>query len=224
MKTIQKLFAFTSIAVLFLGITGFDKLQQSPKEEPYFVQQKIQQDTVPTKFEIDLNLNKIVKELTDALQDVKIEIKKLDWEKLQRDINNTLKDLNLDKTFAEIEKAIKEIDAKKLALDLKTDLKTADLDEVKREMEKAFNELNKTDFKKLKIELKNLKIEIDPKQKEALRKNIQKLKPEVEQKMQELKKEMEKLKQEIKKSKSNNYTNINDLQFEYKSFIVSSII
>jgi hypothetical protein len=222
MQQLQKLFGITTVCLLFVTATSFDKPSTIKVEDNQYPYALLAKDTIPQKG-LDMDLNKLFNEVGDALQGVKIELQKIDFNSVSKEIEKALTNLNVNELFKDVNKALSEIDTKELAQKLKAEMNSTDWNKMQKDIDNALDKLKNVDLNKLKLDLKKIKIEMDPKQKESLKENLKKLQPEMEKKMNELKLEMEKLKKDVEKNKTNNYTGIDNFEMHYNSCLSSAI-
>jgi hypothetical protein len=219
MEMLKKLFAVTTICLLFVAVSSFDNGQKIERPEPSLVQST--NDTFP---EIVIDLSNVMNQLGDALQNVSIELKKMDINKLQKDVEIAFKGIDINKIFGEINTALNEVDTKKIARELTDKMNNIEMEQLKKEMNKAMDQLKKVDIEKIQKALGTIKIEIDPKQQEEFKKSMEKIKPQLDKKMEELKLELEKLKKEVKRTKNDNYTNLKGLEYDHTMLLVTPAI
>jgi len=97
-----------------------------------------------------------------------------------------MKEVDMEKIKAEVEKATKEIDAAKIEKDVKESLAKVDWDKMKEQMD----EVKKIDMTKVEADMKKVENEMKD------------LGPKIQKEMEKAKVEIEKAKQEIKEYKS----------------------
>ncbi len=175
--------AVALVALLIFSVTAWN---QSAPSQP------TQKDTIPKTRE------KKIRDLDEALLELdkaKLELSKTDWEKIDREIKESLKDINADKIKAAVKKAMKEIDFDKIKVDIEKAMKEVDAAKIKMEIDAS---LSKVDMEKIKLELEKVK-EIDFSKMEA---ELKKIKPELEKSLAEAKQSIEKAKAELKEYKT----------------------
>jgi hypothetical protein len=171
------------VALLIFSITAWN---QSAPSQP------TQKDTVPKTRE------KKIRDLDEALLELdkaQFELNKTDWEKIDREIKESLKDINAIKIKADVEKAMKEIDFDKIKVDIEMAMKEVDASKIKMEIDAS---LAKVDMEKIKLELEKVK-DIDFSKMEA---ELKKIKPELEKSLAEAKVSIEKAKEELREYKT----------------------
>lgn len=172
---------------------------------------KSSSDTIPRKQKQIRDLDEVLLEIDNSQEEIRKAMSEIDWEKMNREIREATKNLNVDlgkmheelakamkeidmqkitaemqKGLAEAQKAMKEIDGEKLKREIEQSLASVDMEKVKAEMQAAKDEMKKVkelDLSKMKIELEGLR-------------------PEIEKSLQEAKKSIEKAKQEIQSYKN----------------------
>ncbi|HUQ96426.1 MAG TPA: hypothetical protein VM010_02090 [Chitinophagaceae bacterium] len=147
------------------------------------------QDTVPVKQEKKTkDLDEALNELDNAKADLEKNIKEIDWDKMNADLKESLKnlDVNLKDLNADLKKSLQSIDVEKMKLDVDAAVAKIDWEKMKTDLEKS-KALN---MDSLKAELENMKIK------------MQDLKPELEKNLQEARKSLEKAKGNMQGYKS----------------------
>lgn len=146
-------------------------------------------DTVPAKpGKKTKDLDKALSELDGATEDMEKSIRDIDWEKMNADLKEAMKNLDADmkQMNADLKKSLKEIDVEKMRLDVESSVAKIDWDEIKKEIAKAKD----IDLSEMKKEMEGVKAE------------MQKLKPELEKNLQEARKNLDKAKGELQAYKS----------------------
>ena len=129
--------------------------------------------------ELKLNMEKVKTQIEAAM-------KQIDMAKIQMNIDKAMKEVDMEKIKAEIEKATKEIDAAKIEKEIQESLAKVDWEKMKAQME----EIKKIDMSKFETEMKKVE------------KEMKELGPKIEKEMEKAKVEIEKAKEEIKEYKS----------------------
>lgn len=166
------------------------------------------QDTIPTKKrtkvtreEGDRDLDRQIRELDRAKEQLN-ELKEKDWEKIKREIEQSLKRIDLDKIKLEAEKAVKEVDLTRIEKEIENSLRKIDFDKIERDIEKALKETDiKGELNKAKQELQNAKLEIEQQLKNK------EWRKEIEQELKkinsnEIKEELENARREIERARA----------------------
>jgi hypothetical protein len=175
--------AVALVALLIFSVTAWN---QSAPAQP------TQKDTIPKTRE------KKIRDLDEALLELdkaQLELNKKDWEKIDLEIKQSLKDFNPDKIKAEVDKAMKNMDFDKIKVDIEMAMKEVDAVKIKMDIESS---LARIDMEKIKLELEKVK-DIDFSKMEVELKNI---KPELEKSLAEAKVSIEKAKTELKEFKT----------------------
>lgn len=138
-----------------------------------------QNDTIPRE--------KKIRDLDDALRELdNIELK-LDMEKIQKEIAEAMKKIDIDaaKMKLEVEKAMKEVDFDKIKREVEESMAKIDWDKIKKELDQVKN----IDMEKLEIDMKKAKEELE------------KIGPQIKEELEKAKVEIEKAKVELKEYK-----------------------
>jgi hypothetical protein len=143
-------------------------------------------DTIPKNEKKSKNLDDVIIELDKAT----IELEKIDWNKMKREIEEATKKIDIAKMKMELEKELKEIDASKIKADVEKAMKEIDMEKMKTELQAA---LAKVDVEKIRSDIQKIKTE-DLKKIEVELNNI---KPEIERSLKEAKIEIESAKKEL---------------------------
>jgi len=170
-------------------------------------------DTIPKKHKKIKDIDDAIIEMDKATIEVEKELRAIDWEKIGREIRESIKniDIDMEKARIEMDKAMKEIDVVKIKADIEKAMKEIDVVKLKAEIDKAMKEidpvkikaeieasLSKVDMEKIKAEMEKIK-EVDMKKIAEEMKNI---KPEIEKSITDAKESIEKAKAELKEYKS----------------------
>jgi len=153
-------------------------------------------DTIPKK-----NVDKKIRDLDEAIDDLdkadlKVDLEKIksqideamkqvDMAKIQMEVDKAMKSVDMEKIKDEIEKATKEVDAAKIQQDVKESLDKIDW----KQMEKDLEEVKKIDLSKLNEDMKKLDLQ------------MKELGPKIEKEMEKAKVEIAKAKEEMKEYK-----------------------
>jgi hypothetical protein len=149
-------------------------------------------DTIPDKETMKMkDFDKLQTELDRSLLQVTEELKKLDFSKMQKEIEASLKDVDMEKIRKDVELALKSIDMDKMMADVSTSMKDLKLDYNNADIEKALAEAKK-EIEKAKLEIKDI-------DKDALKKELENAKKEIEKSKQEINKiDMDKIMDEAR--------------------------
>ena len=113
-------------------------------------------------------------------------LKNINWDKIESEINNSLKEIDTKSLKVTIEKAMKDVDMAKIQKEIRESLAKVDFDNIKLELEKVKN-------------IDRMKMDADMKK---LGEEMKELGPKLEKEMQKAKVEIEKAKVEMKEYKS----------------------
>jgi len=190
------------LAILFLfTLIAWNNNQQAPQ------QTHIKEDTVPKKksgrLPGDKDLDKELRELEKARLEVD-KVKDFDFEKLKKELDESMKDLDIEKMKADIEKSIDKESMANIDKELKKAMAEIDFSKAEKEMKKAMEEVKGLDLtdqmENVKKEMEKARLELDKQLKSKdWEKEMNKIK-EID--MKELEKEMENAKKEIERSKA----------------------
>lgn len=169
--------------------------------------EKVTNDTTPKGVK-----EKKIRDLDDVLEEVNNADMKLDMEKIQKQITEALKSVDADKLKLEIDKAMKEVDMANIQKEIQESLSKVDYEKIKTEVANAMKEVDmakmqkelqeslaKVDYDKIKAEVAQALKEVDMvKIQKELQESLQKVK-EID--MKKMEKELEKVKEEMKNIK-----------------------
>lgn len=151
-----------------------------------------QTDTLPKKSKKITDIDDVLKELDKGTVELDNVLKEIDWKSLEADLKVSLNDIKIDKEKIkkDIEISLKGIDVTKIKLDIEKSLKEIDLAKLKIEVDAS---LSKIDWDKIKEDIEKVK-EIDLKKIEI---DLKGLKPEIEESLAAAKVDIEKAKREL---------------------------
>jgi len=202
------------IAILLIGGITMS-FQDSPFNHNRFTVQdnpdlpKCIKDTVPEKERNGSmkmkDFDKLQSELDQSLMEVAEELKKIDFTKIQREIEASLKSVDMEKIMKDVALSLKSIDIEKILADVKSSLNDINLEETNEEIEKALSEAKK-EIEKAKIEIKDIDRDVIEKELEKAKLEIEKSKVEIDKIdmdkiMSEAKEDIDKAKEELKLTK-----------------------
>jgi hypothetical protein len=167
-------------------------------------------DTVPKK-------EKKIRDLDDVIDELNAVDFKIDMEKIQRELKESMKNFDAQKIQLDIEKAMHELDFEKIKKEFDQSMAKIDFTSIEKEMANAMKEfdaaklqkelnesISKIEWDKMKVEFDKVK-EIDLKKLELDMEKMQielgKIGPEIEKSMEIAKVEIEKAKVEMKEFK-----------------------
>jgi len=197
-----------TLAILLLfTLIAWNNNQQTPTHK------NLKEDTVPKKksgrLPGDKDLDKELRELEKARLEVE-KMEDFDWEKMRKELDESLKSIDMDKMKADMER-FSEKDMVKIEKELKEALKELDFSKIEKEMEQAMKEMKESGLTKeseieLKKEMEKVKKDLDRSKKqieEELKsknweKDMEKMK---EEDMKQMEKEMENARKEIERAK-----------------------
>ena len=190
------------ITMLTIGLVSWDQKRAPghfgqtindtvPKTKPGEREKKIRDldDVLDELNEADMkvNMEKVQKELAEAM-------KKLDASKIKLDMEKAMQEVDMDKIRKEVEESMAKVDFTKIKEEVANAMKEIDMDKIKKEVQES---MAKVDWDKMKAEMDKVK-DIDMKQVE---KEMEKVKEEMKDLGPKIEKEMEKAKVEIEKAK-----------------------
>lgn len=168
------------VAAMILSVTAWNQ-SAAPN-------QKVLEDTVPTKKEKKIrNLDEVIEEIDRSALQLEKEMSGERMEKMEKEIQASLKELNSEKFKEDMDKALKEVDIAKIKAEVDRSLNSIDMKEMQKNLEVAMKELKD--------------VNIDVEMKAALKEvNAEKIKAEVDASiakidMEKMRKEMERVKE-----------------------------
>ncbi len=201
--------AFTGLAAMLLFGGILMSFQDSPYVRQKFDPEQFSDDTIPEKnFEDHMKMkdfDKLSSQLDGTILQVGDEIKKIDFDKIQKEVENSLNEVDMEKIMKNVELSLKNIDLDKMLADVRSSLKDMDWDkhsgeinkamqEAKQELEKTRDEIYNIDTKEFKKELENAKLEIEKTKVEIKKIDLDKIMQEARNGIDEGKKELRLLK------------------------------
>lgn len=204
----------STVALLLVGALTMS-FQDSPFSYHRFAVQENTEfrmpctDTIPEKEyngSIKMkDLERLQSELDRSLLQVNDELKKIDFSKIQKEIEASLKSIDAEKLLKEVERSLKDIDLGKTLASVSASLKDIDVDIKREEIEKALTEARK-EIDQATKELNNIDRDAIKKDLEEARKEIEKSKAEISKIdmnkiMDEASNGVEKAKEELKNTK-----------------------
>ena len=170
-------------------LNELDKAMKDVKNMPDIDFGKMQAD-------IDASMKKVAEEMGKH---------KIDMEKMQKELNESLGKIDMEKMNADIKASLKElekIDMSKMQKDLKESLAKIDNDELQANLKASLKELDKVDREKMRKDIErsmeNVKVQINS---DEIRKQVEDALSKVD--MEKIKVDMEKMKEEMQKNKGN---------------------
>ncbi len=173
---------------------------------------RAERDTIPKAREKKVrDLDEALEELDRGMLELDKELNSKNWEKVEEEVRESMKEFDGEKIKAELDKAMKEIDVQKINIEMQKALKEVDMVKVNAEVGKALKEINvaeikaqveaslaKVDMEKIKKEIEQIKT-IDFSKIEA---DLKEMKPEIEKSMKEARESIEKAKVELTEFKT----------------------
>lgn len=204
--TIAKwLMGISACTILVFGLMSFqDRNNNNSQCETRYAQNS--NDTVPDKVsaEVSGEISKAMRELGNALGQMGRELKKIEWERIGKEVEISMKEVNIEKIMSEARQAIERADIPKITAELEREMNNKDNKKLEAEIENSIKqglkEFEGINWNELEKTLKDVEIEVKDFDKEKFKAEMEKLKPVLKEKMQELKKELKKLEKETKKS------------------------
>ena len=175
MKSLQRKGGLLMLALAFLGTLVIATNKSASA-------QNIRKDTLPPKSEKKVtDLDEALAEIDQAHAEMERSLKNIDWKKIESDLLQSMKQLDLDlsKMKIDLEKSMKELDAVKIKAEMDASLAKIDWDKIQMELDKVKN----IDFEKVKTDL-------------------EKMKPTLQKTMKEAQESLEKAKAELKEQKT----------------------
>lgn len=174
------------------------------------------------------DLDKLQSELDRSLLQVSEELKKIDFSKMEKEIEASLKNIDADKIIRDVERSLKNIDLDKTLASVTSSLKDLDLDfkgeeiekalaEATKEIEKAKKEISKIDKDAIKKELEEARKEVEKSKAEINKIDMDKIMSEAKESIHEAKEELKQTKELISELEKDGLVNTkNGFELEYK--------
>lgn len=174
------------------------------------------------------DFDKLQSELDRSLLQVSEELKKIDFSKMEKEIEASLKNIDADKIMKDVERSLKNIDLDKTLASVTSSLKDLDLDfkgeeiekamlEAKKEIEKAKKEISKIDKDAIKKELEEARKEVEKSKAEINKIDMDKIMSEAKESINEAKEELKQTKELITELEKDGLVNTkNGFELEYK--------
>lgn len=176
-----------------------------PGKGSYEMDQK--HDTIPVKEKIryEKDLDKELRQLDDARKQLE-EFKTKDWEKMQKDLQQAMKNIDIERIAMEAQQAISKIDMDKITKEVQTSLNKIDFDKIQRELESVEIDVPQTDKEKIKEELERAWKSVDEQMKKGTwQREIEEVKnidmKQINSEVEEAKKEIAKKNDELRTGK-----------------------
>lgn len=204
MKSKTKLFRNYTLIFLFLASLIIILVSWDFKHPGDQFKNNGQTDTVPRE--------KKIRDLDDALRELDNVDMKIEMEKVQKELTEAMKKLDIDmgKMKLEMEKAMKEVDFEKIRKEVEESMAKVDWDRIKlevdfekiqKEVKESMEKINWDKLKKEMDEVKNIdmkKVEMEMKK---AKEEMEKIGPQLKEELEKAKVEIEKAKVEIKEYK-----------------------
>jgi membrane-associated HD superfamily phosphohydrolase len=183
-------------------------------------------DTVPKERNKKArNIDEALEQIEKAKIDVDRSFKEVDWEKIEKEMKESMKQMDVDlskmkaemersfkevdmtKVKADLDKAMKELDLAKVQINLDKELKNVDKVKIQAEIDKAMKEIDvqkimaETQASIAKVDWDNIKKEIEKVKSvdvEKIRDEIAKVKPDLERSMKDAHESIEKAKVQLR--------------------------
>ncbi|HMU11290.1 MAG TPA: hypothetical protein PKC54_14860 [Ferruginibacter sp.] len=176
------------------------------------------------------DFDKLQSELDRSLSQLSDELKKIDFSKMEKEIEASLKSIDADKIMRDVERSLKDIDLDKTLASVTSSLKDLDLDfkgeeieiekamaEAKKEIEKAKKEISKIDKDAIKKELEEARKEVEKSKAEINKIDMDKIMSEAKESINEAKEELKQTKELITELEKDGLVNTkNGFELEYK--------
>ncbi len=163
--------------VLLLGSITMS-FQDSPILRQKFELQKSLEDTLPEKDNEGIikmtNCDKLTLDLNKTLMEVGVEMKKIDFSFIQKEVENAINEIDLQKILKETQLSLKNIDLDKILTEVKSSLKDINWDEKNSEILKTINEAKK--IENVSLEIRGIDRSVVDKVMEQCKEAIEKIK------------------------------------------------
>lgn len=184
------------IVVYIIGISVALSSWGQKKAVTNFQEKTLYHDTIPQK------KDKKIRDLDEAIAELENIDLQIHLDKAMKEATLALNEINTEKIRLDVEKAMKEVDFQKIRSDVEKAMKDVDFAKIEREVNES---LAKIDWEKMRLELEAMK-KIDLSEMEAdlakAREEIKKIGPEIEKELKKAKVEINKAKAEMKEYKS----------------------
>ena len=200
-----------------------------PGNRAYKIGQKY--DTIPAKEKTvyEKDLDREIRQLDDARKQLE-KFKTKDWEKMQKDLQQAMKNIDLERIRVEAQQAVSKVDIGKITREIEEALNKIDFDKIERELEAVGSDIPKIDGEKIREELKRTRNAVDEQMKnQELQREIEKVKnvdmKEINAEVEKAIKEIAKIKDELRAEKfdmnetmTKAYSEIDKAKEELKSY------
>lgn len=182
------------------------KLKNGVISELYIDGKKIPESEYP-KYQPEVD--KTIAELKEAKEDIHEaikEIEEIDFEKIKREVEESMKDVQIDmeEVQKEIEESLKEaknIDVEAILKEVQLEMEKIDYDGMMKEVQKSIEEIKHIDMEEIEREMQEVRKQMENIDYEKLRAEIEKNRQEIisQVDMQKIEEEMKKVQEEISK-------------------------
>src|SRR5437868_13924121 len=175
MQTISRstyLITFSLLAVAAITTSFQDSSKNNLQQRSTIIQ-----DTIPkSHVKVEVDLDDALQKMDIELNQVNITLKQIEWDKISKELQNSLKDININvqkniiaaldkvdmqKIKNEIERSVKAINMAQINDQIKSELEAVKLKLNSDEFRKNLEEIKKINSKELQEELRKAQIEID---------------------------------------------------------------
>src|SRR5688572_11303262 len=152
-------------AIVTAGITiiSFGLVAWAGGPEDYANKFHGKHDTIPAKekkVQTVKDFDKELRQLDEAVEQLE-ELKKKDWDKLQRDVERSIKEIDFEKISIDLEQAISKIDMEKLGKEIEASLNEIDFDKIEEDIHAALDDIEKIDKQKIKKEIQRARADVE---------------------------------------------------------------
>lgn len=198
--------AGTIILVVVLALVAW---QSNPQQHQ--ITGNPTQDTIPDKKRSkatreagDRDFDKELRQLEKAGEEMKAK----DWEKMQRDVEESIKRIDIEKIQQQAAEAVQRIDFEKVHKQIEESLSRIDFDKIQQQIDESMARLEDIDKEEFKEQLQRAKQQVkEAMDKQNWKEDLQKVqmlnKDDMEKQMLKLRKDMEQLKEHMKQEKFN---------------------
>jgi hypothetical protein len=171
------------------------------------------QDTIPSEKrnkttrdeQFNRDFDKQLKQLDEA-QDQIERLKQKDWDKMQRDIEESVRNIDIQKIQQQAIDAVQKIDFEKINSQIQASLQKIDFEKIKLQLDKSLESISKIDREAINKQLDEAQRQVKGAlEKEEWTSELKKAqiikKEELDKQMANVKKEMEKVREELKQQK-----------------------
>lgn len=160
-------------------------------------------DTVPeNRLKTGKDFDKELRQLDEARKQLD-RLNYSDWPRVREDIEEVVKEIDLEKIRIQAEQAIARIDVEKIASEIESSLNSIDFNKIEQDIETALDDIQKVDREKIKQEIQKARDEVNEQlKKKEWRKEMEEVKKinlkGIEEELERARKDIVKAREELK--------------------------